>query len=424
MLSRLLRARLARNLLFVYVLQISNYLLSFVTLPYLTRVLDIEGFGALSYCMGVNAYLWMLMEWGFGVGAVRKVASCREDGAALRAAFWTTLSAKALLVGPALLLLLVLAFVGNANHPGIVIASGLLTIAGGALAADWFVQGVERMGLYLVTSVSARLATLALTLVLVRDPDDMWIAALLHGFVGLAAGAAGFAVVALLYRMGAPSLRLRAGWREMLEFRHFFVARTTTLLYVGAAPLVLGIVSTAAQLGIFAGADKIARIVVTLVGPLGLVAAPRIFATMNTSREKAASLSGLLLIVQIAVTVPASLLLYSLAGPICQVILGPQFGAAADLVRLLAPAPFLMGLSSALANQFLAPLGRERAVSRVTLATSLVYVACLFGLGALYGAAGTACSLLIAETMLILCFAGILLAREKAFLTAAFAARL
>ena len=47
-----------KNLALMYGWQISNYILSFLLLPYLARTLNTSGFGVYAYCVGINAYLW------------------------------------------------------------------------------------------------------------------------------------------------------------------------------------------------------------------------------------------------------------------------------------------------------------------------------------------------------------------------------
>jgi len=419
--GHLSKSRLLKNLSFVYLLQISNYLLAFLLTPYLARTLDVSGFGSYSYCLSVNAYLWMLIDWGYGTGAVREVALNREDPDKLRSVFWTILRGRFLLAIPATGLLMAFAVIGKANIPMIVIASGLLTIVGATLSCDWFVQGVERMGIYLFTSLAARIATVVLTLVLVRGPEDMWIAALLHGGIGIFGGVAGFVVVCLLYRMRYERGSLRISMRQILEFRHYFLLRTNALLYVLAAPVVLGIVSTASQLGLFAGADKIARIAATMVGPLSLVIAPRIFATMGSSRQAAARISGRFVAVQFMLTGSASIGLFVLAKPLAHIILGASYGGSVDIIRLLSPLPLVIGLSGALSNQFLVPLGHAKQLSRITLFTSLFYICALFALCYAFGANGAAGSLMLAEALMIVGCATILLLRERAYLSEALA---
>jgi O-antigen/teichoic acid export membrane protein len=410
--------RLLMNIAFIYTLQVSNYFFGYVSTPYLTRMLGVASYGSLSYCVSTNAYLWMLLDWGFGVGAVRQVAAARGDPAALGVIFWRTIGGRVLLAVPAVVLLL-LAYAARPQLP-IVLVSGGLTILGGVLASDWFVQGLERMGLYLITSVASRGLTLLLIVLLVRGPADMPIASVVQGLNGLLGGASGFILVLACYRLGAPRVRWRLAAREAWDFRHYFVARSTSILYVSAPAIVLGIVSTAVAMGTFAGADKIARIAVTLVGPLSVALTPRVFALMAASKDRAGQVSGRFVLIQLAITLMISAGLFCLARPIADLVLGRAFADSAAIIRILSPLPVLIGLNGALGNQFLVPLNLARELSRANVTAGALYLGLLIVLSHALGATGAAWALIGSEVLLNAMLLNVLLSKERAHLLKAF----
>jgi polysaccharide transporter, PST family len=287
-----LRILLIKNLSFLYFLQISNYLLSFLLTPFLARILGVEGFGNYSYCLAANAYLWMLVDWGFVVGGVQEVALHRATRETLTTVFWKIIFARAGLSAAGLVLLCAFTMGADAQFRWVVFASGLLTLVGALFSCDWFVQGMERMGLYATISIVSRLAVTLPTFLFVHAPEDAWIGALLHGAQGLVPGLTGFVTVLFFYRFRMHLPALRDVVRTIVSNFSFFLSRTSGLLYVGMPPLVLGIVASSAQVGLYSGPDKIARICVTLIGPISVVVAPRIFSSMSESPQAAAKLSG------------------------------------------------------------------------------------------------------------------------------------
>jgi hypothetical protein len=225
-------------------------------------------------------------------------------------------------------------------------------MAGAVIACDWFVMGVERMGVYLVTSVGARAATLALILVFVHQPGDASAAGIISGLGGAFAGAAGWIAVTRLYPMGRPSLDWRRGLEQVWDFRHYFISRSNALLYASAAPVLLGLAASPAALGVYAGADRIVRVCIMVVTPLSIALAARVNAAMAASRRAAGAISGRVVLVYLALTIPMSVLLLLFAEHIAVLVLGEHFRSAGGIIRLLAPLPVLMALSSSLASQF------------------------------------------------------------------------
>lgn len=390
-----------KNLSFMYVWQISNYALSFLLMPYLARTLYVSGFGAYSYVVSINTYLWIMVEWGFPTGGMREVASNRDDPVKLQNTFWKLIYAKLILIAPAIAMLLGLVAVSDADLRQVIFLSGLATIIGAAFACEWFAQGIEQVGRFITISISARLAVTILTFVLVKDETDAELAALLHGANGFFGGLVGFVLIMISYKYFPKKQSVVDVWRCIVTNFSLFLAKANGILYVSAPPLALGLLASTAEVGIYSGADKIARICVLLIGPISIVVTPGIFASMKTSRQVAAKLSGRYLAVQIAITIPMSLALLLLAPQIIYVILGDGYGASVMILRLLSPIPVLIGLSNSLGNQFLIPLALDRQLAMLSLACSLTYLAALAGLTIALSSFGAGLALLMVEFLMI-----------------------
>lgn len=385
----------------MYLWQISNFGLSFILLPYLARTLQVHGFGEYSYVVGINTFLWIIVEWGYPTGGIREVASSREDPTELQAAFWKILYAKFVLAIPVVAILLALVMISDPSIRQVVFISGLTTIVGATFACEWFAQGVEKLGTFVFISVSARMAVTILTFVLVRSEADADLAALLHGLNGLFGGLPGFFLIVLAFRYTPKRQSFAAIWGNISTNFSLFLARANGILYISAPPLVLGLVANPTQIGIYAGADKIARICVLLIGPIGIIVTPGIFASMQTSRELAAMLSGRYLVIQAAITFPMSLALFLFAPQIIYVILGEGYDQSATLLRLLSPVPMLVGLSNALTNQFLVPLALDRWLAVLSLSCAVTYVLILIALSIGLAAIGASIALLLVELVMI-----------------------
>src|SRR3954466_3216782 len=67
------------NALWLYLVQFSSYLLPFLTLPYLSRVLSVEHFGQIAWAQTMVFNFVTLTEYGFNLIATRDVAVNRFD---------------------------------------------------------------------------------------------------------------------------------------------------------------------------------------------------------------------------------------------------------------------------------------------------------------------------------------------------------
>ena len=141
------KTTIGKNILSLYVLQISYYILPLITIPYLVRVLGPEKFGLVSFGQSLIAFFVLFVSYGFDLTATRGISVSREDNEAVNRITCSVWAVKALLslIGLFLIGLLSL-FVTRINEilPLIIILYGI--VIGHVLFPRWLFQGKERMG--------------------------------------------------------------------------------------------------------------------------------------------------------------------------------------------------------------------------------------------------------------------------------------
>jgi PST family polysaccharide transporter len=408
--------RLFKNIASITVFQASGYILAMLNVPYLTRTLGVADYGVLAFTMSVNAYLWLVMDWGFSLGATRDIAQAQGDENKIREIFWRTMTAKAILSVVALAALVGVAALDKVPDVFyIIFLPGALNILSAIMTVDWLVQGLQRMGLFTLYSVGGRAFVVALTFILVHGPQDTWIACCLQTFGSLVASSASFLIVRRYFKMGRPVFPFRSAARQIWDYRHYFLSQSSWIAYSTAAPLLLTIVSGSVAVGLFAGAERITRIAMSLIYPLSTAIYPHVNALVSESREAAANVAGLLLAAQVLFGLALSAVFFLGARPIAVLVLGSRFSAAAEVLRCLAVLPLLTGVGSTLSRQFMIPLGYRRAVSRITLTCTAIYLVLLFLLGRDVGALGAAIALITTEVLITLGCVMFLIRRERTF---------
>jgi polysaccharide transporter, PST family len=404
-----------RNLASTTVFQASGYVLAMVNVPYLTRMLGVADYGVLAFVISINAYLFLIIDWGFSLGSTRDIARANGDAETIRRIFWQTMTAKALLSLGATGVLFAVVGLRQVPSPIYLLLPGLLNIVAAVFSVDWLMQGLERMALFTVYSVGGRALGVVLTFVLVHGPADTWIACALQGVGAIAGAVAGFVIACRVLDMGRPRVRVGAAVRQIWDYRHYFLSQSSWIAYSTAAPLFLTFASGATAVGLFAGADRIARIVMALIVPLSMVMYPRVNALMARSRAAAANVAGPFLAAQIMFASLLTVVFFFGAVPIVTLVLGPRFGAAAEVLRWLSALPLLTGIAGTLSRQFLLPLGWDRAVSRITLICTAIYLVLLAVFCRDYGAPGAAIALIVTEAIHCVAFLLFLYRHERAF---------
>ena len=87
-----------RNVVMLYMVQLSTYVLPLMVLPYLSRVLSTEKYGLIAFAQFFMYYFLILTDYGFGLTATRKIAIHSEDMATVSRIFSNVMVARVLLM--------------------------------------------------------------------------------------------------------------------------------------------------------------------------------------------------------------------------------------------------------------------------------------------------------------------------------------
>lgn len=405
---------LLHNLGASFLLQVANYLFPLIQLPYLARVLGVEGLGLAVFIMGLVAYFAVLIDWGFPLGATGQVARNRKNLDALGDIFWTTLLARTLLLLLAGLLLAGFALLPIGRPHVALLAWGGIALLAATITPDWYFQGLERMVMLSGVAFAGRVVTLGLVFALVRGEADVW------KYLAITGGVSVLAALATLFygRHLLPPLRrvsLGAALKQISDFRHFFLTRASILAYTMSAPVVLALVSGPIATGIYGGAERISRAALAFLNQASSVLFPRVSVLIADDQIEAVAMIRRLAAIQMVITSLASLFMFLAAKPIIMILLGSAFLPSVPVMQYLAWLPLLVGASNILGIQIMIPLRMERDLFHISLFSAAAFLILLGIAGSACGARGAAASLLLVELLVVLLQAYVLWRRHQTF---------
>lgn len=398
--SRSGRSKIATNVFALTTLQLVNLLLPLITLPYLLRVLGPEQFGRLALSQALLAYAVVLTEFGFNLSATQKIAHLRGQPVTIANEFWSIQAAKLLLAGVALALITALVVVvPQFREVWPVILATSPVVLGAVLFPQWLFQGLERMGLVTICALCARTVAIPLLFWLINDPGHVWLAALIQSAATVLAGAIAWGII-LHDRLIVWS---RPSWGDIKrvcgEGWHVFLSTAAISLYTATAPVLLGMLTNPVQVGLFSAADKIRVAVQSMIAPLGTAVFPRVSALMSENRAQGLQLVRVVLLLQGAAALLASLALWFGAPFIVAVLMGDGFAATVPILRLMAALPFIIGLSNVLGIQTMLTLGMKQIFTRIVLVSGIMNIILVLVLAPIWGAPGAASAMLFTELM-------------------------
>ena len=146
-----MRGRLFRNMASLGLLQVANYLIPLLLIPFVTGVLGNELFGRVSYAQNIITYLTLLVNYGFEYSATRQISIAATLGdkdrlPETRRIFWSVMRAKGWLLLISFLILACLPlFVPRVEADLRLYLYTALINVGFVFFPTWFLQGIQQM---------------------------------------------------------------------------------------------------------------------------------------------------------------------------------------------------------------------------------------------------------------------------------------
>jgi len=386
-----------RNAGYLLAGEAASRVFGFLTTAVLARRLGPEGFGQIGFAAAFLAYGVVLTDLGLVTVGTRSVAQDRTAAAGLAG----DLAPLRILLGLAaavVMLLVALVLPKPATVKWLLLLYAGVVLVQSAML-EWVFIGSEKMGFVSLSRVVTNCAYFGMVLALVgntgsilRVPVAFGAATVLGGLILLSAYVAGY---------GLPRLRLRkARWRELLRAAWPICASSLlTQLHANLGLVMLGLIATFQQTGIYNSAYRLVFFLMTLDRVFYTVFFPVVARFIENQPDRLAELVGTAVRMILALSIPLCVGASILARPILEAVFAAEYSGAVPVLQVLVW--FLpLSMFNSLAGYTLLAAGRDRQFLKCTAAG--VAVAVLFNLAAvpLAGAAGAAVAIVAGEAFL------------------------
>ena len=398
--ARIWGSGLIGNAVSLYAVQGLNYLVPLLLLPYLLRVLSVEGYGSIMFAQSVMGYAIILTEFGFNLTAARDISIARDDAARVARIYWTTMAAKTLLLVVSLsaVAILIVAVPGFRLQWPIFVASSVLVLGNIALP-QWYLQGLERLRDVAAIQAVSKCVVAASVVVLVRTRDDIWMAALIMSAPQLVGAAAAL----LLRKSLAPAQFYRPTRQDIVQAlrhsSHMFASIVSTTLYLHTNTIFLGLMAGERQVALYSVGARLVSFLQTVASPIIQAVFPRASLLFSQDPARAWALLRRAAMLVLPAICLASLALAIFAPWVVRLLGGSSYQGAATIVRIMAAIPVLVTAATGLSQTVMVNLGLTKQLFRIYLTIGCLNLLLLPALVAKFAAGGAAAALLIAETL-------------------------
>ena len=346
-----------KNFLYNVVYQLLTFIIPFITVPYISRVLGVDNVGIYSYTYSI-VYMFMLVAMlGINNYGNRLIASKRdnpeETAMAFSAVYYLQLTVTLFTIAIYSIYLLVICH----EYKNIAFIQGIFLLSV-CFDVNWFFFGIEKFKLTISRNIIVKTLSLILVFLFVKKPDDLPVYTLIM------AGSTLLSQVYLITIIHRYTYFRRISLRH--AFEHFkgvlilFIPVLAFGIYKVMDKTMIGVLSNVTQLGYYENAEKLMSIPAAVIAALGTVMLPRMSYLLSRpdSDYKKPIGDSIQLAMKLASIMSAGLFLIS--DEVVVILFGFEFENSAPILRLLSTSILASAWANVIRTQYLIPLKKDR----------------------------------------------------------------
>ncbi|MCI6092547.1 flippase [bacterium] len=270
----LIKKKAVKNGIWMYALQFFNTIVPLLTLPYITRILGSSEYGKFTIALNMLGYFQVVVEYGFGMSATRKVA-LEEDGLDIHKLF------SAVVYSRGILFFVCCAFTGvytlcNMRHLEQCVCLMILMVGllGNCIQLNWLFQGKQDMKFISAISIISRTISVICIFCFVKKASDLYLYALLYTISPFMNGLLGLAIARFKYQLQLKKVSLQDILSEMKQGWFVFTTQLSSKVFGAIGITFLGIFAVSSEVGVYSAVQKIPNIMLLAWAPIGQVIYP------------------------------------------------------------------------------------------------------------------------------------------------------
>lgn len=362
----------ARNSIALFTLQFVSMVAPLVVLPYLSRILGVDGFGMVMLALSACAIGLIITDFGFNLSGTYKISKKRDD-----IDYVSELIGAIFIIKFTLAIIFVVVVLLYNYYIGFGIGSFMLPVYIGfnvlvqAFLPTWFFQGIEKMKSITIYMVVAKIAYVILVLFFIKEKSDVELVIL---FYALSNFIAVFIALRYIYICGY-SIKKPATISIIEVFKdssQFFLSRAAVSIYTSASTFLVGAFAGVQQAAMYGASEKLYQASQSITSPI----AQALFPHMAKKQD-----SKLLIKVIILIGVPLAIGCITvgfLAHDIMALIFGEEFRQSGDLLQLFLVVTVVNFVAVNFGYPAFAGIGKVYIANYTVMLGALVQSICLF----------------------------------------------
>jgi PST family polysaccharide transporter len=394
------KSRLWENFTALGIVQITNFVLPLIVIPYVIKIIGAEGFGIVSIAQVIMMFLSNVADYGFNLTATREVSLSQGDVNIISRVFFNVVSTRLIICFFLFALLLcVFASVPQWQPYRRLYLLSFVTVPAQCLLLNWLFQGMERMRIVMYISLLARIIFVVLVFAYIHTPDDKDYFIFFTGVGNLFAGLVSIIFAFIIFELRIVLPGIQAIYKEFKEGWHIMISNLSVSIFMYTNIVILGFFASKEIVGYYSVAEKIVMAARQLLSVYFQVIYPRVMQLAQSGSKALYFFFRNNYIPFLSAIGLGSIVLLVFPQPVLSIFLHGDQALAPVYLRIMSFVPLIVCLNIP-AYQLLLAHNEKKTLLGVFLSGSLVNILVNYFLVTHWGAIGTCCTVLITEIII------------------------
>lgn len=392
-----------KNFIYSSFYQILILITPFITAPYISRVLGVDGVGIYSYTYSIMTYFSMFAGLGVLSYGNREIAQHRDNKEECSKLFYEM--ELLIIINTCITIVVWGIFVVLYVEYRMYLFILTIHLIGVMFDISWFFGGLEKYAYIVRKNIVCKLLSILLLFLLIKDSNDLWLYILIiSGFTALGNISMWTCLPRFLTKVDFKNLAVKRHFKSMIVY---FIPTIATSVYTVLDKTLIGaITKDNFENGYYEQATKIINMAKAITfTSLNSVMAPRIsylFANnkMNEIHSKIEKTLNYILLIGIASTFG----IIGISKGFIPWFFGNGYDSVIYLLRLFSPIIIIIGISNCVGSLYYTPVGLRVQSTKYIIIGSCVNLVLNLCFIPYWGSFGAVVASLIAESIIAILY--------------------
>ncbi|MFI3214116.1 MAG: flippase [Eubacteriales bacterium] len=390
--------KLKENMMYNVGYQFINLLVPLATIPYISRILGVNGVGLYSFTFSIVSIATTFAALGGDAHGNRCIASSKEDVKERSKEFIGVFIVQ--IVASFISIVFYLIYSLKSSEYTILLLWQGINLLACLFNVNWFFYGLGNFKYMIKRNIFVKIISLVSIFIFVKSENDVWIYIAILSLCNLISAIVVWPKV--LKSICFVKIEIQDIMIHVEPMLKLFISVLAISLYKKMDKVMIGAFSSITQNGYYENVDKILQIPTSIISAVGLVMLPQITRMIAMDKEDE-SIKLMNRIIQILIILSGAMCfgILAVSKELVIVFFGNEFLECVNLMNLLAVVIIFQTISNMLRSAYLIPHCYDNIYLKSTISGTIINLVLNVLLISKYGAYGAAIATIAAEFMVV-----------------------